>query len=81
VVTTISLFPLLNAYFVCVRDFVATVFDTAPGGWNDPDMLEIGNGGMTTAEYRAHFSLWCLAKAPLCTFRSVVERGMTLHES
>lgn len=33
-----------------------------PGGWNDPDMLEIGNGGMSTAEYEAHFSLWCLTK-------------------
>jgi alpha-galactosidase len=28
----------------------------------DPDMLEVGNGGMTTAEYRAHFSLWALMK-------------------
>jgi alpha-galactosidase len=37
----------------------------APGGWNDPDMLEVGNGHMTTAEYRAHFSLWCLMKSPL----------------
>ena len=37
----------------------------APGGWNDPDMLEVGNGGMTTAEYETHFSLWCLMKAPL----------------
>jgi len=36
-----------------------------PGGWNDPDMLEVGNGGMTTVEYTSHFSLWCLAKAPL----------------
>jgi alpha-galactosidase len=36
-----------------------------PGGWNDPDMLEVGNGGMTTPEYRAHFSLWCLLAAPL----------------
>ncbi|MEN3335156.1 MAG: alpha-galactosidase [Blastocatellia bacterium] len=36
-----------------------------PGHWNDPDMLEVGNGGMTTAEYRAHFSLWCLLAAPL----------------
>ena len=36
-----------------------------PGHWNDPDMLEIGNGGMTTAEYRAHFSLWALLAAPL----------------
>jgi len=37
----------------------------APGGWNDPDMLEVGNGGMTQTEYISHFSLWCLAKAPL----------------
>eukprot|EP01113_Clastostelium_recurvatum_P034661 TRINITY_DN472_c0_g1_i2.p1 TRINITY_DN472_c0_g1~~TRINITY_DN472_c0_g1_i2.p1 ORF type:complete len:582 (-),score=120.82 TRINITY_DN472_c0_g1_i2:118-1863(-) len=36
-----------------------------PGGWNDPDMLEVGNGGMTTTEYEAHFSLWAISKAPL----------------
>ena len=36
-----------------------------PGGWNDPDMLEVGNGGMTTTEYRTHFSLWAISKAPL----------------
>ena len=37
----------------------------APGHWNDPDMLEVGNGGMTIPEYRAHFSLWALLAAPL----------------
>jgi alpha-galactosidase len=36
-----------------------------PGHWNDPDMLEIGNGGMTTDEYRTHMSLWSLLAAPL----------------
>jgi alpha-galactosidase len=36
-----------------------------PGHWNDADMLEVGNGGMTTAEYRAHFSMWALFSAPL----------------
>ena len=36
-----------------------------PGHWNDPDMLEVGNGGMTTDEYRAHFSLWAMMAAPL----------------
>jgi alpha-galactosidase len=36
-----------------------------PGHWNDPDMLEVGNGGMTTDEYRAHFSLWAILAAPL----------------
>jgi len=36
-----------------------------PGHWNDPDMLEIGNGGMTEAEYRTHMSLWAILAAPL----------------
>ena len=36
-----------------------------PGHWNDPDMLEIGNGGMTTEEYKTHFSLWCMLASPL----------------
>src|SRR5438477_9178651 len=36
-----------------------------PGHWNDPDMLEIGNGGMTEAEYQTHMSLWSILAAPL----------------
>ncbi|WP_189134308.1 NPCBM/NEW2 domain-containing protein [Wenjunlia tyrosinilytica] len=36
-----------------------------PGAWNDPDMLEVGNGGMTDTEYRSHFSLWSVMAAPL----------------
>ncbi len=36
-----------------------------PGHWNDPDMLEIGNGGMTSTEYRTHMSLWSILAAPL----------------
>ena len=35
------------------------------GHWNDPDMLEIGNGAMTEDEYKTHMSLWCLLAAPL----------------
>ncbi|CAK7326657.1 unnamed protein product [Dovyalis caffra] len=47
-----------------------------PGGWNDldPDMLEVGNGGMSTEEYRSRFSIWALIKAPLvlgCDIRSM----------
>ncbi|XP_042405073.1 alpha-galactosidase-like [Zingiber officinale] len=47
-----------------------------PGGWNDPDMLEVGNGGMTHDEYIVHFSLWALAKAPLiigCDVRTLTK--------
>ncbi|MFI1963455.1 NPCBM/NEW2 domain-containing protein [Streptomyces pathocidini] len=36
-----------------------------PGNWNDPDMLEVGNGGMTGTEYRSHFSMWSIMAAPL----------------
>jgi alpha-galactosidase len=46
-----------------------------PGHWNDPDMLEVGNGGMTTGEYRAHFSFWCLLAAPLISGNDL--RNMT----
>jgi alpha-galactosidase len=35
------------------------------GHWNDPDMLEIGNGGMTDDEYRTHMTLWSMLAAPL----------------
>jgi alpha-galactosidase len=36
-----------------------------PGHFNDPDMLEIGNGGMTNDEYKTHMSLWCIQSAAL----------------
>jgi len=36
-----------------------------PGHWNDPDMLEVGNGGMTEDEYKTHMSLWAILAAPL----------------
>jgi alpha-galactosidase len=36
-----------------------------PGHWNDPDFLEVGNGGMTIDEQRTHFSLWAMLAAPL----------------
>jgi alpha-galactosidase len=36
-----------------------------PGHWNDPDMLEVGNGGMKRDEYRTHLALWAILAAPL----------------
>ena len=35
------------------------------GGWNDPDMLEVGNGNLTIDENKAHFTLWCMMASPL----------------
>jgi alpha-galactosidase len=46
-----------------------------PGHWNDPDMLEVGNGGMTDTEYRTHMSLWALLAAPLLAGNDI--RNMT----
>ncbi len=39
--------------------------DAGPGGWNDPDMLEVGNGRMSEDEYRTHMTLWAMLAAPL----------------
>jgi len=36
-----------------------------PGAWNDPDMLEVGNGSLTLAENQSHFDLWCMQASPL----------------
>jgi alpha-galactosidase len=49
--------------------------DAGPGGWNDPDMLEVGNGGMTADEYRAHLTLWSMLSAPLLLGNDI--RAMT----
>ena len=46
-----------------------------PGAWNDPDMLEVGNGGMTDTEYRTHMSLWAIMAAPLIAGNDI--RSMT----
>jgi alpha-galactosidase len=43
----------------------AVVHKSEPGCWNDLDMLEVGNGGMTDDEYKAHFSMWAIMKSPL----------------
>ena len=45
-----------------------------PGGWNDPDMLEVGNPGLTVPESRAHFTMWCMLAAPLMAGNDL--RGM-----
>ncbi|WP_307793290.1 glycoside hydrolase family 27 protein [Amycolatopsis sp. MtRt-6] len=41
------------------------VHSGSPGGWNDPDMLQVGNGTLTADESRAHFSVWAVLNAPL----------------
>ncbi len=60
---------IADRYSSMVNHLVADVThasEVAPGGgWSDPDMLEVGNGGMTTIEYQSEFSLWAELAAPL----------------
>lgn len=54
---------------------------SGPGGWNDPDMLEVGNGGMTLDEEKTHFALWALAKSPLiigCDLTTVAPESLAI---
>jgi alpha-galactosidase len=64
-----------------IIDLVAELHPYAgPGHWNDPDMLEVGNGGLTLAENRAHFSLWCLMAAPLMAGNDVAAMKPEIKE-
>jgi len=57
-----------------LADVTAEWFQNAgPGHWNDPDLLEVGNGHMTTAEYRSQFAIWSLFKAPLLISTDVTQ--------
>jgi alpha-galactosidase len=58
-----------------VEKQVPTAPYAGPGHWNDPDMLEIGNGHMSDDEYRTHMSLWALVASPLLAGNDV--RNMT----
>jgi alpha-galactosidase len=51
-----------------------------PGHWNDPDMLEVGNGGMTTTEYRSHFALWAMLAAPLIAGNDLRDMTPEIHD-
>lgn len=51
-----------------------------PGHWNDPDMLEVGNGNLTIEENRAHFSLWCILAAPLMLGNDIRNQAPEIHQ-
>src|SRR5579883_1654060 len=57
-----------------------TTQDAGPGHWNDPDMLEVGNGGMTVNEYRSHFSFWALLAAPLMAGNDLRDMKPEIHD-
>ena len=51
-----------------------------PGHWNDADMLEVGNGGMSSTEYRSHFSLWAMMASPLMAGNDVAHMDQATRD-
>lgn len=54
-----------NGVMAIVDQQVGLASFAGPGHWNDPDMLEVGNGGLTDTENRSHFTMWAMFAAPL----------------
>lgn len=63
--TNLDIFPYWISIIGIYTRTVGKYLSAGPGAWNDPDMLEVGNGKLTEAENRAHFTLWCMMAAPL----------------
>jgi alpha-galactosidase len=63
--TTGDIDPTWDRMYAIVSQQEGLEAYAGPGHWNDPDMLEVGNGKLTLAENRTHFSLWALLAAPL----------------
>ena len=66
---------------VDIIDLEAELYSYAgPGHWNDPDMLEVGNGGLTDTENRSHFSMWALLAAPLIAGNDLRNMRPEIHD-
>ena len=64
-----------------VIDKMADLYPYAgPGHWNDAELLEVGNGGMTKDEYITHFSMWCMLAAPLMAGNDLTKMDKDTHE-
>ena len=63
--TTMDIKPNYPSLLYCYELNVRLYKNAVPGGWNDPDMLEVGVGSLTMEENKSHFTLWCMMAAPL----------------
>ena len=70
--TTTDIADSFASMVTLMHQNVALAPYAGPGAWNDPDMLEIGNGGSTTTEYQSEFSLWSEMAAPLIAGTNLV---------
>ncbi|HVZ85113.1 MAG TPA: glycoside hydrolase family 27 protein [Terracidiphilus sp.] len=63
--TTDDIQPRWQSIYDLMNENEGNAAYAGPGHWNDPDMLEVGNGKLTLAENRSHFSMWAMMAAPL----------------
>ncbi len=63
--TNHDIFPTWGSIVAIYNSSIKLYNHAGPGGWNDSDMLEVGNGKLTEDENKAHFSLWCMMASPL----------------
>jgi alpha-galactosidase len=63
--TTGDVGPTWPSIYAIINSQAGLARYSGPGHWNDPDMLEVGNGKLTLAENRVHFSMWAMLAAPL----------------
>lgn len=69
-----------NGVTAIVDQQVGIASYAGPGHWNDPDMLEVGNGGLTDTESRSHFSLWAMLAAPLIAGNDLRNMSPEIHD-
>jgi len=63
--TTGDIQPYWQSIYSILNEQAGLAQYAGPGHWNDPDMLEVGNGRLSLAENRTHFSMWAMLAAPL----------------
>ena len=63
--TTIDIKDVFDSFLHNLEKQVGLAPYAGPGAWNDPDMLEVGNGGMSHDQYVSHFAFWAALKSPL----------------
>ncbi|HVM61683.1 MAG TPA: PKD domain-containing protein [Verrucomicrobiae bacterium] len=63
--TTLDMYDQFSRVLAILDENNLSAAYAGPGGWNDPDMLEVGNGGMSDTEDQSQFSMWCVVAAPL----------------
>ncbi len=66
-----------NEVLRCIDANKELYVGAGPGHWNDPDMLEVGNPGLSDTESRAHFSMWAIMASPLITGNDLTKMSET----